>query len=140
MKSCGVFAVTVGLLLLGGTAVYAQADLSNNQLAEQWVRCRQGQASTVGDCSAIQAEFNRRAGAVRQQDIGIQRGQSAPAPSNAPGSPSPGGSATAGTSAAPAPSRPAAPPRNAPNLSGSEEDASCAGRQVIPVAGGYMCL
>jgi hypothetical protein len=139
MKSCGVFAVTVGLLLLGGTVAYAQANLSNNQLAEQLIRCRQGQGSTAGDCGAVQAEFNRRAGEVRQQDVRIQRGEAVPAANTAPATATPASSVTPAS----APARPAArpaPPRNAPNLSGSEEDANCAGRQVIPVAGGYMCM
>lgn len=136
MKSCGVFAVTVGLLLISGTTAYAQANLPNNQLAEQLIRCRQGQASTAGDCGAIQAEFNRRAGEVRQQDVRIQRGEAIPAANTAPATATP----TSSTAPAAQPAARPAPPRNAPNLNGSEEDASCAGRRVIPVAGGYMCM
>lgn len=135
MKISGVFAVIAGLMVVGSAAAQAQAQMPNHQLAEQWVRCRQGQAT--GDCGAIQAEFNRRASEVRSQDVRIQRGEAVPAaaaPAATPAAPS--ASSTGPTTPAARP----APQRNAPNLSGSEIDPNCAGRQVVPLPGGYMCL
>ena len=122
-------------MVVGSAAAQAQAQMPNHQLAEQWVRCRQGQAT--GDCGAIQAEFNRRASEVRSQDVRIQRGEAVPAaaaPGATPATPS--ASSTGPTTPAARP----APQRNAPNLAGSEIDRNCAGRQVVPLPGGYMCL
>ena len=139
MKLSGVFTVTLGLMLLGSSAAYAQAQMPNQQLAEQWVRCRQGQASTAGDCSAIQSEFNRRASEVRSRDARIQRGESVPETAR----PAPAATTPTPAAAPAAPSTPTARPaplRNAPNLSGSEVEDNCVDRQVIPMPGGYMCL
>lgn len=136
MKVSRVFAVIAVLLVVGSAAAQAQAQMPNHQLAEQWVRCRQGQAT--GDCGAIQAEFNRRASEVRSQDVRIQRGEATPAAAAPAATP-----AAAPSASSTAPNSPAArptPQRNAPDLSGSEIDPNCAGRQVIPLPGGYMCL
>ncbi|MEB3289131.1 MAG: hypothetical protein VKI82_04395 [Leptolyngbya sp.] len=128
-------AVTLGLMMVGtGDGVaQAQANLSNQQLAEQWVNCLQGRPSTVGDCGAVQGEFNRRANEIRQRDLSIQRGAALPNSSTTPAASPASPTTPAARTASPSP-RPANSNRVA-----SEDDPSCAGREVVIMAGGYLC-
>ena len=129
--------LTLGIVVLGAGTAQAQANLPNSQLAEQWVRCLQGRPSTAGDCSVVQSEFNRRANEVRQRDLRVQRGETIPEPSTATPAARPP-AASPPTPAAPPPPPPA-PPRHPPNQVASEDDPSCAGREVILIPGGYLC-
>lgn len=131
-------AVTLGLMMVGPGAgvALAQANLSNQQLAEQWVNCLQGRPSTVGDCGAVQGEFNRRANETRQRDLRIQRGEALPNPSTA----TPAARPATPSSTTPPAARTAPPPRpQNSNRVASEEDPNCAGREVVLMPGGYLC-
>lgn len=147
MKYLGAFAIAIGVLILAGSTS-AQTDLTNTQLADEWVRCQKGQTSTIGDCSSIRTEFNRRANQIRQQDARIQRGEAVPAatpprPTTPQTSPAPQATPAPRPTTPPstAPARPSnRPQQTTPNLSGSEAEASCEGRQVLPAPGGYMCF
>ncbi len=133
--------VTLGLLLagVGSGAAQAQANLSNQQLAEQWVNCLQGRPSTAGDCSTVQSEFNRRANETRQRDLRVQRGEtlSSPSTGTTPTRPAAESSSTTQPTARPAPSQ--APRPTPSHRVASEDDPHCAGREVVLIPGGYLC-